>query len=623
MNMPRFNLSYLLTLPSKVIGKMRKYGISYVLHRIKEQYFSSSRYAMNPANHRQYQRWLQLYDNANDARTNKLHATQEQFYYRPLISILVPVYNPEVIWLDKAIKSVLNQIYDHWQLCLADDCSSDPDVINLLKKYEHLDARIKVVYRKENGHISAATNSSLEIAEGEYIGLLDNDDELHQEALFWVVNEINNNPDAQLIFSDEDKLLTDGTRIAPYFKPDFNYDLFLSQNMITHFGVYKTDVARRVGGFRLGYEGSQDWDFALRFLDDTGYAGIYHIPRVLYHWRMIPTSTASNISAKNYALEAGIRTINDHLKRRQIKAHAVKHPELDNVRVIYDLPDSILKVSIIIPTRNRVDLLKTCIGSILQLTGYKNYEIIIVDNDSDCKSTIDYISSLCDEYKNIRSIRHKGEFNYSQLNNIAVQQAMGEYICLMNNDIEVISRDWLREMLSHAARKKVACVGAKLYYPNNRIQHAGVILGMGGVAEHFHKLETREANGYFSRAKLIQNFSAVTAACMMVRKSIYLELGGLDEINLKVAFNDIDFCLRALKSGYINVWTPFAELYHHESCSRGADDTLEKKIRFKKEIEYMSERWGDMLMHDPAYNPNLSLNVDRQLFAFPPRLDQV
>lgn len=505
-------------------------------------------------------------------------------------------------------------------MCIADDLSTNPNVKKVLGKYSSEHENVKVIFRTENGHISAATNTALNIAQGEYIALLDNDDELHPEALYWIVKSLNENPESLLFYTDEDKILPNGMRKDPYFKCDFNYDLFLSHNMICHLGVYDRKVSNRIGGFREGYEGAQDWDFALRFIDEIGDNKVCHIPKVLYHWRVTPTSTASGASAKTYAINSAIKAVQDHLDRNKIHATADKHSELDCLRVRYVMPADKPKVSIIIPTRDQKNILYQCVESIINKTIYDNYEIIIIDNGSEKKDTLSYLNELVDKYHNISVIRDENEFNYSALNNLAVNRSTGTLMCLINNDVEVISSEWLGEMVSHAIRSGVGCVGAKLYYSNNLIQHAGVILGIGGVAGHVFKGLPKEDGGYFSRAKLLQNYSAVTAACMLIKKNIFLELNGLDEINLKIAFNDIDFCLRVKEAGFRNVWTPFAELYHHESVSRGYEDTPEKLKRFHAELAYMKERWGDTLLKDPAYSPNLSLDHEDCRYAFPPRV---
>jgi GT2 family glycosyltransferase len=476
-----------------------------------------------------------------------------------------------------------------------------------------------VVFRKKNGHISAASNSALTLVKGEYIALLDNDDLLPEHALYWLAEAIISNPEAGLIYSDEDKIDQAGQHYDPYFKPDWNPDLFLSHNMICHLGAYSTELVRKLGGFREGLEGAQDYDLALRCSEQLTPQQIIHIPRVLYHWRSHPGSTAQAGSEKNYALLAGKKALNDHFSRIKVSAKA-QLLDFGMYKASYKMPIKQPLVSLIIPTRNGLALIKQCIDSIFAKTTYKNYEIIIVDNNSCDPQTLAYFESLA-ENKHIKIIRDEGPFNFSALNNNAVKQARGEYIGLINNDIEVISPDWLTEMVSLAMQPGVGSVGARLWYPNDTLQHGGVVIGVGGVAGHSHKHLRKDAPGYFSRAQLIQTMSAVTAACLIIKKSIYQEVEGLDEENLTIAFNDIDFCLRVRDAGYRNIWTPYAELYHHESATRGFDDTPEKKLHFSKEVRYMKKRWGNALMSDPAYSPNLTLDREDFSYAWPPRVD--
>jgi glycosyltransferase involved in cell wall biosynthesis/SAM-dependent methyltransferase len=565
-----------------------------------------------------YAEWIRRYDTLTIETRGTMKAHIDFFTQKPLISIVMPVYNPPLNMLEDAIRSVQGQLYPYWELCIADDASTDAAVHQLLQRYVNMDSRIKVVFRKRNGHISASSNSALDLVKGEYIALLDNDDLLREQALFWVADAIINNPEAGLIYSDEDKVDQLGWRSDPYFKPDWNPDLFLSHNMICHLGVYRTDLVRQLGGFREGYEGAQDYDLALRCTEQLAHHQIVHIPRVLYHWRSHPGSTAQAGSEKNYALLAGERALNDHFSRAQIAAKA-QLLDFGMYRVRYLIPAPSPLVSLIIPTRNGLDLIKQCIESIFSKTIYKNYEILIVDNNSDNLNALAYFASLAKDNR-IRILRDERPFNYSALNNAAVKQARGEYIALVNNDIEVISPEWLDEMVGLAIQPGVGAVGARLWYPNNTLQHGGCITGVGGVAGHSHKHLPQGQFGYFARAQLIQTLSAVTAACLVIKKSIYQEVGGLDETNLKVAFNDMDFCLRVCEAGYRNVWTPYAELYHHESATRGHDDTPEKQLRFKDEVLYMNKRWGDALMNDPAYSLNLTLDHEDFSLAWPPRV---
>ena len=566
-----------------------------------------------------YGEWIRQYDTLTDKTRRKMLERIKEFAYKPLISIVMPTYNSKLEWLVEAIESVRIQIYPNWELCIADDASTSESIRTILERYAKEDSRIKIVFREKNGHISASSNSAIELVTGEYIALLDHDDLLAEHALYWVTDAINAQPTAQLIYSDEDKIDQIGRRYDPYFKSDWNPDLFLSHNMISHLGVYRAGLVREIGGFREGYEGSQDYDLALRCVEHIDTHEIVHIPRVLYHWRSHPGSTAQAGSEKDYALLAGARALNDHFDRKGISANA-ELLEFGMYRAQYDIPTPAPLVSLIIPTRNSLNLIQRCVNSILDKTTYENYEIIIVDNDSDDSKALDYLTSLVSDYR-IRVLFDKRPFNFSALNNSAVLKARGEYLGLINNDIEVITPQWLDEMMSLASQPGVGAVGACLWYPNDTLQHGGCVTGLLGVAGHLHRNLPKGHFGYFGRAKLIQTLSVVTAACMVIKKSIYQEVGGLDETNLKVAFNDVDFCLRVREAGYRNIWTPYAELYHHESATRGFEDTPEKQMRFQDEVCYMQKRWGNILLNDPAYNPNLTLCREDFSFAWPPRVN--
>lgn len=566
-----------------------------------------------------YVEWVRRYDTLTDEARSVIRTRITALAQAPVIAVLMPVYNPRPEWLMEAIESVRNQLYPHWELCIADDASTDPAIRPLLERYRREDNRIKVVFREQNGHISAASNSALEQVAAPWLALLDHDDLLAEHALFWVADAINRNPQARLFYSDEDKIDESGVRHAPYFKCDWNIDLFLSQNMISHLGVYQTGLVREINGFMVGMEGSQDYDLALRYIERLNPGSIFHIPRVLYHWRIHSSSTAQDRAAKPYAALAGEKALNAHFQRQGIKATA-KLLDFAMYRAEYDLPNPAPKVSLIIPTRNGLNLIKTCVESILNKTIYPDYEVLIIDNGSDDPATLKYFEELMNQSR-VRVIRDDRPFNYSALNNEAVRLAQGELVALVNNDIEVISPDWLAEMVSLAMQGGVGAVGARLWYPNDTLQHGGCILGLGGVANHSHKGLSRDEFGYFGRARVMQSFSAVTGACLVIKKSIYEQVGGLNERDLKVAFNDVDFCLRVKEAGYRNVWTPYAELYHHESATRGSHEvSAEKQAAFAREVAYMQQRWGGGLLQDPAYSPNLTLEYEDFSLAWPPRV---
>jgi GT2 family glycosyltransferase len=566
-----------------------------------------------------YGKWIVLHDTLTPAIQAEIDQRLRGFARKPLFSLVVPTYNSNPHYLREMIRSVRDQIYSNWELCIADDASTFAGVREILEEEAAGDARLKVCFRSENGHISEASNSALSLATGEFIVLLDHDDVLPRHALFMVAQYVNWHPHARMLYSDEDKLTPDGKRTAPYFKCDWNPELFLSQNMFSHLGVYEAALIREAGGFRKGFEGSQDHDLALRCAALAGHDQIVHIPHVLYHWRAAPGSTAANKSEKPYAIEAAIRATAEHLARCQVKATVGQSfGKLRVPHVQYEIPVPAPMVSLLIPTRDGADLLKQCIHSVISKTSYRNYEIIVIDNGSKLPETLDYFESI-KQYPNVRVLRDDSPFNFSALNNFAAARAKGDVLCLLNNDIEVISPGWLDEMVGLALQRDNGVVGAALWYPDNKLQHGGVLMGLGGIAGHMHRLMLRGHAGYFGRGMATQNVSAVTAACLVIRKAIYDELGGLDE-ELAVAFNDVDFCLRVREAGYRNVWTPHAELYHHESASRGSDMAPEKFERFARETQLIKKRWADIIERDPAYNPNLSLNAHQPFsLASPPR----
>ena len=471
-----------------------------------------------------------------------------------------------------------------------------------------MDERIRVVFREQNGHISEATNSALAIATGEFVALLDNDDELAINAFYEVVKVLNENPELDLIYSDEDKIDMDGNRSDPAFKPDWSPDLLLGTNYISHLGVYRRSILEEIGGFRKGYEGSQDYDLVLRFTEKTTKERITHIPKVLYYWRMLPTSTAVDQGSKGYAFEAGLRAVQDALVRRGINGHATHGAANGLYDVYYDIESEKL-VSIIIPTKNGYKDVQRCVSSIIEKTTYQNYEIIMADNGS----TDPKMHELYAEFEQQLPGRFFVEsidipFNFSTINNRAAKKAHGEYLLFLNNDTEVITENWLTLMVSFAQQERIGCVGAKLLYPNNTVQHAGVILGLGGVAGHGHYGYPHGDLGYFGRLAINVNYSAVTAACLLMKKADFDAVGGFEEA-FTVAFNDVDLCLKVQALGRDNVWLHEAELYHFESQTRGYDDKGKKKKRFEQEKVMMEEKWGPLIENDPFYNPNLTRDI--------------
>lgn len=569
---------------------------------------------------RDYPEWIRLYDRIDAESRRIAMADIARMSNPPLISILMPVFNPPLNHLQAAISSVRDQLYPFWELCIADDASTDPAVSKSLRDAAACDDRIKLVRRERNGHISAASNSALQLANGLFVALLDHDDVLAAHALYEVASRILAQPDVDIIYSDEDHIDDDGQRSCPYFKPDWNQELMLGQNLINHLGVYRRSLVDRVGGFQTGMEGSQDYDLALRVLLESAPERIAHIPRILYHWRQAGRTASFSEQALARCAENGRRAVLAFLAAKVPGAIVEPASVSSWNRVIYPIPQPEPSVSVIIPTRNYARLLACVVDGLLVRTDYPALEVIIVDNGTDEPEALKLLAKL-EQDDRVRVLRYPGPFNYSALNNRAVQESASELILLLNNDIDVIDPGWLREMVSHAIRPHVGAVGSKLLYPNGTIQHGGVVLGPGGVAGHQYLHRSRDDAGYFGHLMLVRNVSAVTGACLLVRRQAFLEVGGLDEVSLPVAFNDVDLCLKLVERGYRNLWTPYAELYHYESLSRGSDLVGKKAERFKREVAVMQQRWGRVLEHDPYVNPNLSLQSTDVALAFPPRIE--
>lgn len=546
-----------------------------------------------------YKEW---YENHRVLEKDLEEQKNVHFFKEPLISIIVPIYNTPITFLRQMIDSVQQQSYEKWELCIGNASPEKQEIRQVLEEYKS-DKRIKEIAIPENKGIAENTNKAMTISEGEFIGLLDHDDLLAPNALYEVVKVLNENNLAEVVYTDEDKVTADlEEHFRPHFKPDFNLDLLRSNNYICHFFVASRDLIKRVGGFRPEFNGAQDYDLILRCTEQA--KQIVHIPKILYHWRVHKASTADNPASKMYAFDAGKRAIEEHLIRCRTKGTVQHTKDLGFYRVKYEICGEPL-VSIIIPNKDQSEALKKCLDSIRKKTSYRNYEIIIVENNSEEPETFAFYKKIAGE--KIKIVTWEGEFNYSAINNFGVRHARGDYLLLLNNDVEIINGDWLTEMLSHCQRKEVGIVGAKLYYPDNTIQHAGIIIGIGGVAGSVFVGLPRAFSGYLHKASIQLDLSAVTAACMLVKRSVFEQVGGLEE-KLKVAFNDVDFCLRVREKGYLVVYDPYAELYHYESKTRGAEDTKEKIRRFQTEIEYMRSHWIGLLKKgDPYYNCNLSL----------------
>ena len=527
----------------------------------------------------------------------------KEFEYMPKISIVVPTFKTPKKFLNEMIDSVEKQTYSNYELCIA-DATDDDSVIKILEKRAKKNTRI--VYKKleKNLSIPENTNEALKLASGDYIGLLDHDDTLDITALYEIVKVINEDNSTDMVYTDEDKVDMElKYHFEPHFKPDFNLDLLRSNNYICHFFVAKKSLLDEVGYFRAEYNGSQDYDLILRCSEKA--KKIKHIAKILYHWRTHPNSTAADPKSKMYCFEAGQKAIHDSIERCGIEAKVEFTDHLGFYRVKYPVIGQ-PKVSIIIPNKDQKETLKTCIDSILEKTTYENYEIVVVENNSVDKDIFEYYTIL-ESMDIVKVVKWEDRFNYSAINNFGISKANGEYVILLNNDTSIITPEWIEEMLSNCQRKEVGIVGAKLYYPDDTVQHAGVTIGLGGIAGHVFSCFERNAVGYFAKLILQQNFSAVTAACLMIRKDVFDQVGGLEE-KLQVAFNDIDLCLKVREQNYLVVFNPNAELYHYESKSRGKEDSEEKIKRFQSEIEYMQKRWYSILENgDPYYNPNLTL----------------
>ena len=551
-----------------------------------------------------YQKWIRHHlPDRNELEKQK----KTSFGYRPKISFVVPLYKTPEKYLRRLTESFQEQTYSNWELCFSDGSGAQSPLTELLKELTAKDNRIKYVSHEEALQISENTNSAIEIATGDFIAFADHDDELTPNALFECVKAINEKPQTLVIYTDEDKMSMDGHKFfQPHFKPDYNPDLLCTVNYICHLFVVSRKVIEKVGGLRSEFDGAQDYDFVLRCVEAVKDEEICHIPKILYHWRCHEDSTAENPESKLYAFEAGRRAVQAHYERTGIHAEVFKGEYLGLYRTKF-IRDHDPLISIIIPNKDHIDDLKRCMESIEQKSTYKNYEYIIVENNSTDSATFEYYKKLEAENPKVRMVYWDGVFNYSAINNYGASFAKGEYLLLLNNDTEIINPDCLEELLGYCMRKDVGAVGARLYYEDDTIQHAGVVIGFGGIAGHCFVQQKRGTTGYCHRIICAQDYSAVTAACMMVKKSAFDAVGGLSE-ELAVAFNDIDFCMKLRKAEYLIVYNPYAELYHYESKSRGLEDTPEKVARFNKEIATFEKKWPEILENgDPYYNPNLTL----------------
>ena len=548
-----------------------------------------------------YGPWYQAYvPDQETLEAQKKH----KFDYRPLISIAVPAYQTPVEFLKQMIESLISQTYPEWELCIANASPDNEEMQRVLADYSAKDSRVRFCNLKENLGIAENTNRAFSMAKGEFMGLLDHDDLLAPNALYEIVQALQDHPQADALYTDEDKVTTElDEHFQPHLKPDFNLDLLRSNNYICHFFVVRRSIVEKAGGFRKEFDGAQDYDFIFRCTENA--REVLHVPEILYHWRTHKASTADNPASKMYAFEAGKRAIEANLERTETKGVVSHTQDLGFYRVKYPVQGKPL-VSVIIPNKDEKETLQTCMEMLNSNTSYQNFEIIIIENNSTTDEIFRYYKELSKDPR-IHLLCWGKEFNYSAINNFGVAHAKGEYLLFLNNDIKSINPDWMEELLGVCQRPEVGGVGAKLIYPDNTIQHAGCVVGMGGIAGHMFVDMPADRTGYLHKASLLQDMSAVTAACLMMKKEVFEEAGGFTE-ELAVAFNDVDLCLKVRKNNHLIVYDPYAKLYHMESKTRGAEDSKEKVRRFQTEIEYMRCHWLDILKNgDPYYNKNLSL----------------
>ncbi len=587
------------------VEKYRKKGMSYLKTHGARALAVKAFHKLTTVKERpvDYQKWLpkHLPSSAELERQRKT-----KFSLTPKISIVVPLYKTDREYLRQLIESVQAQTYSNWELCLSDGSGANSPLEQVLKEYQEKDSRIRVISSEKPLQISQNTNAAMGISTGDFVAFADHDDVLTANALFEYVKAYNENPKLEVFYSDEDKMTMDGNKFfQPHFKPDFNLDLLCSVNYICHLFMAKKSLIEKVGMLRPEYDGAQDYDFIFRCVEATDQ--ICHVPKILYHWRSHEQSTSENPESKRYAFDAGQRAVQAHYDRIGVKAEVLQGEYLGLYRTKF-IRDYDPLISIIIPNKDHIEDLRRCMNSIEEKSTYQNYEYIIVENNSTQKETFEYYQKLEKEDPKAHVLYWDGPFNYSAINNFGAKEAKGEYLLLLNNDTEIINPDCLEELLGYCMRDDVGIVGARLYYEDDTIQHAGVVLGFGGIAGHCFVQQPRTSTGYCHRIICAQDYSAVTAACMMVKKEIFDAVGGLSE-DLQVAFNDIDFCIKVRDYGKLVVYNPYAELYHYESKSRGLEDTPEKIARFNKEIATLEQHWPDIFRKpDPYYNPNLTLD---------------
>lgn len=566
-----------------------------------------------PEDHR-YSTWIDCYDTLDDdirdVIRNRL-ATIDG----PMISVLLPVFNTPESYLREAIESIMSQLYQNWEICIADDASTAPWVTKVLDEYAKLDARIKVTHRRENGHISCATNSAFEMAIGSWVALFDHDDILPEHALALCALAIARQGDAGIIYTDEDHIDDSGARSAPYMKPDFDPILILGQNYCSHLCLVRSDLVERAGKFREGYEGSQDWDLVLRVLSLIEARQVVHVPHVLYHWRTHPGSTAFSLAAKPYAAVAAKRAVEDHLERCRTDSTVTNIAGSGFTRIHWEIPATPPRVSVVVLPRGGPSFMR-CVDGVKIRSTYPDIEIVIVDDGGQRAPLRQFLRDWGDGFTVVRETR---DLSDSALRNAGARASSGDVLCFLHEDVEVLTDRWLEEMIGLLLQPTIGVVGAKLLYEDRTIQHAGIVVGMCGAVGHIHRNFDSLEFGYFGRAALAQCFSAVSCACMVVRRDVFDEVGGFDEERCQSVFGDVDLCLRIAERGRRTAWTPFAELLHHEPRDSPRETQGENAIRFARDIRYLQQRWADWFLRDPAYSPNLSLLHETFPLAWPPR----
>jgi GT2 family glycosyltransferase len=579
-----------------------KPGLRFVKHKIAAHLFPSDKY--NPDS---YHNWVVRRSDVNKLQ-QEFTQLSSTFSIRPLISIVIPVYNPPIKYLKEAISSIEAQLYTNWELCIADDLSPNPAIRSFLQSIQNKD-NVKICFRTTNGHISECTNSALALVGGDYVLFMDHDDLIPINCLSEIVKYINEHPEVDIIYTDEDKINEQNIFCSPHFKPNWAPDNLLSRNYMGHAVIIRQSLLERVGGLRSEFNGSQDHDLLLRATELTNNIG--HIPKVLYHWRIHENSVALAGEVKPYAFIAAQKAINEALVRRGTPGSVSFIPSINGgYRIHYDIINA-AKVSIIIPTKDQVPFLKKAIDSILKYQSSLPFEIIVLNNNSTSEDYFEFEQTYGSQHAQVlKFVEANFPFNYSRLMNLGASHSEGKYLLMLNNDVEVIHDGWLETLVSFAQHKHTGAVGAKLWFPDNTIQHAGVVLGLGGAAGHVFARQSKASNGYYNYIISLNNYLAVTGACMMVRKDVFYEVGGFDE-SLAVEYNDVDFCLKIHEKGYYNLYVPDVQLYHHESVTRG--HPFHSKANWEqheKDFAIFRDKWLKWIENDPFYNPNLSIEHD-------------